>query len=221
MAARARRSAVDAEGGFPHDTLAEDQDLTLALQRAGWKIEFDPEARAYTEAPETLKSFLKQRFRWSFGTLQCAWKHRGGLFDRSHPILGFIALPQIWLFQVALALIAPLVDLAIVYTLIMTLMDRIAHPAEWNSQNLNRMMFYWAAFVLFDMSAAAIGMALDRRAPWRSLVWLPVQRFGYRQLMYHVVIKAAATAIRGPRVGWGKLERTANVSVTQGVDSPR
>jgi cellulose synthase/poly-beta-1,6-N-acetylglucosamine synthase-like glycosyltransferase len=208
-----RRSAVDAEGGFPHDTLAEDQDLTLALQRAGWKVEFDPEARAYTEAPEKLKAFLKQRFRWSFGTLQCAWKHRAGLFDRRHPVLGFVALPQIWLFQIVLALIAPLVDLAIVYTLLATLVDRLAHPAEWNSQNLHRMAFYWAAFVLFDMSAAAIGMAMEKPAPWRSLAWLPVQRFGYRQLMYHIVIKATATAIRGPRVGWGKLERTANVTV--------
>jgi cellulose synthase/poly-beta-1,6-N-acetylglucosamine synthase-like glycosyltransferase len=208
-----RRTAIEAEGGFPHDTLAEDQDLTLALQRAGWKIEFDPDARAYTEAPEKLKAFLKQRFRWSFGTLQCAWKHRRGLFSRTNPALGFIALPQIWLFQIVLALVAPLVDLAVVYAIVMAVFDRLAHPAEWNSDNLVQMLFYWGAFVLFDISAAAIGFAMESNPPWRSLVWLPVQRFGYRQIMYNVVIRATATAIRGPRVGWGKLERTANVSL--------
>ena len=49
-----RRSALEALGGYPADTLAEDQDLTLAVQRAGWRVEFDPDARAYTEAPETV-----------------------------------------------------------------------------------------------------------------------------------------------------------------------
>ena len=56
-------------------------------------------------------------------------------------------------------------------------------------------------------------MALERRAPWRDLFWLPVQRFGYRQLMYYVVVKAVYTAVRGPRVGWGKLERRATAAV--------
>ena len=40
-----------------------------------------------------------------------------------------------------------------------------------------------------------------------QLAKLPAQRFGYRQLMYWVVVKSIVTAINGPRVGWGKLER--------------
>ena len=56
-------------------------------------------------------------------------------------------------------------------------------------------------------------MALERRAPWGDLVWLPVQRFGYRQLMYYVVVKSIVTAVRGARVGWGKLERRATVAM--------
>ena len=59
-----RRAALESLGGYPHDTLAEDQDLTIACQRAGWRVEFDPEARAYTEAPDTVSGLLKQRFRW-------------------------------------------------------------------------------------------------------------------------------------------------------------
>ncbi|MBA3812379.1 MAG: glycosyltransferase, partial [Caulobacteraceae bacterium] len=64
-----RREALADVGGYPADTLAEDQDLTLALQRAGWRVEFDSAARAYTEAPDTVAGLLNQRFRWSFGTL--------------------------------------------------------------------------------------------------------------------------------------------------------
>jgi peptidoglycan-N-acetylglucosamine deacetylase len=208
-----RRSALTALGGYPYDTLAEDQDLTIACQRAGWRVEFDSEARAYTEAPDTVAGLLKQRFRWSFGTLQCLWKHRAALFNRKHPVLGFVALPQIWLFQIFLTSVSPLVDLAIVWSLAWAIYQRQNHPVEWSPDDLMRSAFYWAAFIFLDLSAGALGMTLERRAPWKDLVWLPVQRFGYRQLMYYVVVKSIATAIRGGQVGWGKLERRATVAM--------
>ena len=208
-----RRSALEQLGGYPSDTLAEDQDLTMAIQKAGWRVEFDPDARAYTEAPETVAGLLKQRFRWSFGTLQCLWKHRDALFSRKRPVLGFVALPQIWLFQIILATAAPLVDLAVVWSLISATLDHFFHPVEWSSDQLIQSLLYWAVFIFVDLSAAALGMALEKRAPWADLPWIPVQRFGYRQLMYYVVIKAVVTAVRGPRVGWGKLERRATAAV--------
>lgn len=208
-----RKRVLDDLGGYPSDTLAEDQDLTIACQRAGWKVAFDPEARAYTEAPDTVGGLLKQRFRWSFGTLQCVWKHRGALFSRKTPVLGFIALPQIWLFQILLAVAAPLVDLAVVWSLVSGLYGAIAHPVEWRPDDMVLGLAYWAVFIAVDLSAGALGMALERRAPWRDLPFLPVQRFGYRQLMYYVVVKSVVTAIQGGRVGWGKLERRATVTV--------
>jgi cellulose synthase/poly-beta-1,6-N-acetylglucosamine synthase-like glycosyltransferase/spore germination protein YaaH/peptidoglycan/xylan/chitin deacetylase (PgdA/CDA1 family) len=208
-----RRAALEELGGYPSDTLAEDQDLTLAVQRAGWLVEFDPEARAYTEAPETVAGLLKQRFRWSFGTLQCLWKHRAGLFNVKRPVLGFVALPQIWLFQIFLTALAPLVDLAIVWSLITTIYGWAFHPLEWSPDDVVRPLFYWAAFIFLDLSAGALGMALERRAPWGDLVWMPAQRFGYRQLMYYVVVKSIRAALDGARVGWGKLERRATASV--------
>lgn len=208
-----RRSALTALGGYPSDTLAEDQDLTLAIQRAGWQVRFDPEARAYTEAPDTVGGLLKQRFRWSFGTLQCIWKHRSALFSLKRPVLGFVALPQIWLFQILLTAIAPLVDLAVIWALISAGYAFAFHPVEWSPDDLVRSLAYWAAFVMLDLSAGAIGMALERRAPWGDLIWMPAQRFGYRQLMYYVVIKSIDAAMQGARVGWGKLERRATATV--------
>ncbi|HEY2707383.1 MAG TPA: glycosyltransferase [Caulobacteraceae bacterium] len=208
-----RKSALADLGGYPHDTLAEDQDLTMACQRAGWRVEFDSEARAYTEAPDSVAGLLKQRFRWSFGTLQCLWKHRAALFNPKQPVLGFVALPQIWLFQIFLTAASPLVDLAIIWSLVWTLYARAYHPVEWSPDDFLRSVFYWAAFIFLDLSAGALGMALERRAPWKDLVWLPVQRFGYRQLMYYVVVKSIVTAIRGGHVTWGKLERRATANM--------
>jgi cellulose synthase/poly-beta-1,6-N-acetylglucosamine synthase-like glycosyltransferase/peptidoglycan/xylan/chitin deacetylase (PgdA/CDA1 family)/spore germination protein YaaH len=205
-----RKAALDALGGYPDDTLAEDQDLTIAMQIAGWRVEFDPEARAYTEAPETVGGLLKQRFRWSFGTLQCIYKHRSALFNLKRPVLGFIALPQIWLFQIVLTAVAPLIDLAVVWSLISGIYGFTNHATEWSPDDLTRPLFYWAAFIFLDLSAGALGMALERRAPWGDLVWMPIQRFGYRQLMYYVVVKSIDAALHGARVGWGKLERRAS-----------
>jgi peptidoglycan-N-acetylglucosamine deacetylase len=207
-----RRAALETLSGYPDDTLAEDQDLTIAMQRAGWRVEFDPEARAYTEAPETVGGLLKQRFRWSFGTLQCVFKHRAALFSVKHPILGFVALPQIWLFQIVLTAVAPLIDLAVIWSLISAIYGFTNHATEWSPDDLTRPLFYWAAFIFLDLSAGALGMTLERRAPWGDLVWLPVQRFGYRQLMYYVVVKSIYAALHGARVGWGKLERRATAA---------
>ena len=208
-----RKSVLDALGGYPSDTLAEDQDLTIACQRAGWKVAFDPEARAYTEAPDTVGGLLKQRFRWSFGTLQCVWKHRKAMFSTKTPVLGFVALPQIWLFQIILAVAAPLVDFAVIWSLISGLYGAVAHPVEWRPDDMLLGLTYWAIFIAVDLSAGALGMALEKRAPWADLPFLPVQRFGYRQLMYYVVVKSVVMAIRGGRVGWGKLERRGSASV--------
>ena len=71
-----RRAAITQTGGYPEQTLAEDQDLTIQIQRDGWRVIYDPAALAWTEAPETFLLLARQRFRWAFGTLQCLWKHR-------------------------------------------------------------------------------------------------------------------------------------------------
>src|SRR6185312_2777289 len=71
-----RRDALLSIGGFHADTLAEDADATIRLERAGWKVLCEPYAIARTEAPEKLRAFLKQRTRWMFGTLQAAYKNR-------------------------------------------------------------------------------------------------------------------------------------------------
>jgi hypothetical protein len=73
------------------------------------------------------------------------------------------------------------------------------------------MGIYYLVFVAVDLAAAAIGFAMEKGEDWRLLWWLVLQRFGYRQIMYYVVVRSLWTAARGPFVGWGKLERTGTV----------
>ena len=57
-----------------------------------------------------------------------------------------------------------------------------------------------------DWVTACFAFLLERRERWSLLWWLFLQRFCYRQVMYYVMIKSVAMALRGPVVGWGKLE---------------
>ncbi len=199
-------------GGYPADTLAEDQDLTIAIQRAGWKIHYDQFAIALTEAPETFKGLAKQRFRWAFGTLQCLWKHRRVILSGKPRGLARVGLPQAILFQVLLASVSPIIDLALIVSIVETWLRVLAHGWAQTQTDLSRMATYWLVFTAVDMLAAIIAFALDRREKW-SLLWLLLpQRIGYRQIMYYVVLKALVQAVRGPLVGWGKLERSGRVT---------
>ncbi|HWD49817.1 MAG TPA: glycosyltransferase [Rhizomicrobium sp.] len=208
-----RRSVLVELGGFGSDTLAEDQDLTIALQRAGHRVMFDSSATAWTEAPATVRGLAKQRFRWAYGTLQCLWKYRSMTFNPRYEALGMLALPQVWMFQIILTAFAPLADLLLLWQLIWQWLAYLEHGAEFQNNDLIIVGIYYVAFIVVDLVAALIGFAMERRESWSLLWWLPLQRFGYRQIMYYVVIRSLFTAVRGPSVGWGKLERKGTVTM--------
>jgi cellulose synthase/poly-beta-1,6-N-acetylglucosamine synthase-like glycosyltransferase/peptidoglycan/xylan/chitin deacetylase (PgdA/CDA1 family)/spore germination protein YaaH len=210
-----RRTALDAVGGYPVDTLAEDQDLTIAIQRKDWLVHYDIDAVAWTEAPETLRSLAKQRFRWAFGTLQCLWKHRSVLRTGKPAGLALVGLPQAWLFQIVFALISPVIDLALVTSAISTTIRVHQHGWAQTHSDLIRMGVYWLAFTSIDVLCGWIAYRLEPREKRFPMFLLLAQRFVYRQLMYSVVIRAVSAAMSGPWVGWGKLERSGKVAAVQ------
>ncbi|MFM6931439.1 MAG: glycosyltransferase [Novosphingobium sp.] len=208
-----RRQALEEVGDYPTDTLAEDQDLTIAIQRKGWRIGYDVEAIAWTEAPETFRALAKQRFRWAFGTLQCLWKHRSVLRERTPQGLAFIGIPQAWLFQVGFALISPLIDLALIVSIVATWARVQQHGWGQTQSDVLRMAAYWIIFTCIDVLCGWVAYRLEPRKERYPALLLVAQRFIYRQLMYSVVIRAVTNAMRGPLVGWGKLERSGSVQV--------
>jgi cellulose synthase/poly-beta-1,6-N-acetylglucosamine synthase-like glycosyltransferase/peptidoglycan/xylan/chitin deacetylase (PgdA/CDA1 family) len=206
-----RRDVLRELDGFPADTLAEDQDLTIAIQTQGYRVYFDPAAIAWTEAPATVKGLAKQRFRWAYGTLQCLWKYRRITFNAAYGELGLVALPQVWLFQILLTTLAPVADLLLVWQLAAEYINYSQHVGTYTGDNLRIVGIYYAIFIVVDLLAAMVGFVMETGEDWRLLWWLPLQRFGYRQIMYYVVVRSLWTALRGPFVGWGKLERHGTV----------
>ena len=207
-----RRAALDSVGGYPHDTLAEDQDLTIAIQRKGWLVRYDVDAVAWTEAPESFGALAKQRFRWAFGTLQCLWKHRRILIERRPAGLALVGIPQAWLFQIGFALISPLIDLALAISIVSTFVRVQQHGWAQTQSDVLRMGVYWVAFTAIDATCGWIAYRLEQREKRFPLFLLLAQRFVYRQIMYSVVVRAVVAAVRGPWVGWGKLERSGRVA---------
>ena len=202
-----RKSYVQAVGGFSDDTLAEDQDLTWALGEEGAHVAYADDAIAYTEAPDTISTLIRQRFRWSFGTLQCVRKHFHILFRPRYGALGTIALPNVILFQLFYTAISPLADLLFAWSLVSVLLAWYQHGGTYALVNLQQVLILYAIFLLVDWLAAVIAFLMEPGEE-KALTWLIlIQRFVYRQTMYWVVLKSMAAAMRGHVVGWGKLER--------------
>jgi len=214
-----RRTALDDVGGYPVDTLAEDQDLTIAIQRAGWRVACDIEAVAWTEAPETARDLFKQRFRWAFGTLQSLWKHRGILTERSPRGLARYGMPQAWLFQVGFALVSPIIDLMLIASISGTLFRLVNHGLSDAGGNLATTGAFWLAFTMVDLACGWLAYRLEPQRMRFPAIRLLMQRFGYRQLLYMVVLKAVFAAAAGPRIGWGKLGRSGRVTTTP-IETP-
>ena len=191
-----RRQALDEVGGVSDDTLAEDTDLTMAIIRAGWQVVYEERARAWTEAPARLRELWRQRYRWCYGTLQATWKHRAAFRERSR--LGRVGLPYLLLFQVALPLLAPVIDVLTIFGLLF--LD------PWV------MVASWLAFNFLQLGLAAYAFHLDGE-PLGTLWALPLQQFVYRQLMYAVVAQSVLAALGGTRLGWHKLERSGTVAL--------
>ena len=210
-----RKDAVILAGLYSSQTLAEDTDLTFKIRKLGYRISTDNDALAYTEAPDTLRDLAKQRFRWAFGTLQCLWKHRAALFNPRYGTFGTVAMPSLWVYQIGFQAIAPVVDLTIVWSLI------YSHFIAPNTshQNASMLIGYWLLFSAVEVLGAYVAFQLDREDK-KLLVWLLLQRFVYRQLMYYVIVKSLVFAVRGSLVGWGKLERKGTVQPPAGAARP-
>ena len=198
------KQALEDAGGFTTDTLAEDCDLTIRILKAGYRIENENAAVAMTEAPETLSQFLKQRTRWSFGVMQTFWKHRETLFNNRYGTLGWVAMPNMLLFQFIIPFFSPLADVFMLIGLV--------------SGNASRIGRYYLIFMLIDAAIAIMAFWFEKE-DLKKLVWLIPQRLCYRWIMYVVLFRSFKKAIKGELQHWGVLKRTGNVQMKENAVS--
>jgi cellulose synthase/poly-beta-1,6-N-acetylglucosamine synthase-like glycosyltransferase len=210
-----RTAPVKAAGGYPLNTVAEDADLTMNLLEQGLRVDYEDRSLAFTEAPIDARGLMRQRFRWSFGTLQAVWKHRAA-FVRNKA-MGLFALPNILIFQMFLPLVSPFIDLLFAWGILNFFLDRHYHPESASSASFEKLVTYFLGFLVIDFITSSVAFSLERRHPankgdgWLLFhIWL--QRFAYRQLFSVVLFKTLKRAIDGKPFNWDKLKRTAKMS---------
>jgi len=210
-----RTAPVKAAGGYPVNTVAEDADLTMNLLEQGLKVDYEDRALAFTEAPIDAKGLMRQRFRWSFGTLQAIWKHRAAFIRNK--AMGLFALPNILVFQMFLPLVSPFIDIMFVAGIANYLLSRHYHPETASASSFEKLVVYFLGFLVIDFITSSVAFSLERRHPanrgdgWLLFhIWL--QRFAYRQLFSVVLFKTLKRAIDGKPFNWDKLQRTAKMS---------
>jgi cellulose synthase/poly-beta-1,6-N-acetylglucosamine synthase-like glycosyltransferase/peptidoglycan/xylan/chitin deacetylase (PgdA/CDA1 family) len=198
-----RREAVLQVGGMSEDTLAEDTDITIAMHRQGWRVVYQEHARAWTEAPGSLKQLWSQRYRWSYGTMQALWKHRKSLTDKGPSgRFGRVGMPLVVVFQIITPVFAPLIDVFTAYSMVFV--------------DFTAALLAWLAVLGVQLFCAAYAFRLDREK-YRYLLMMPLQQLAYRQMMYLVLIHSCITALTGGRLRWQKLKRTGEVGTPAGA----
>ena len=194
-----RREALERVGGMSDDTLAEDTDITMALHRDGWRVVYAENARAWTEAPESVQQLWSQRYRWSYGTMQAIWKHRRAVVERGSfgPLRPGRAAagrrcswcwPRCW----------PRSSTSSCCT-------------GWSSARPQKTVVAWLAVLAVQAVCAAYAFRAGRERH-DHLISLPLQQILYRQLMYVVLLQSWITALTGGRLRWQKLRRTGVVA---------
>jgi hypothetical protein len=187
----------------------------MSLLEQGWKVDYEDRALAYTEAPINARGLMRQRFRWSFGTLQAIWKHRAAFIRNK--AMGLFALPNILIFQMCLPLVSPFIDVMFLAGIVNYFVDRHYHPEAASAASLEKLLAYFGGFLLIDFVTSSLAFSLERRHPankgdgWLLFhIWL--QRFAYRQVFSVVLFKTLKRAIDGKPFSWDKLARTAKMS---------
>ncbi len=193
-----RKKHVLEVGLFSTDTLAEDCDLTMKLLANGYKVKTCNQAMAYTEAPDRISSFVKQRRRWSYGIIQSFWKHRKLLFNFGKPNMGWVVLPNILIFQMILPLFNPLVDIILILSLLFG--------------KTMIVLFLYLIYMIVDMLLATFAFAFEGESiNYKVLAMMIPQRIIYRQLFFYILFISYIKIIKGELQHWGIIKRTGMV----------
>lgn len=201
-----RVEALHKAGLFSGSTMTEDSDMTISVLRAGYRIVYEENACAYTEAPETVRALLAQRLRWSLGMLQSPWKHKHAILERRS--VGLFSIPDMVIFGYLFPLLAPIADLfvlVLIYSFFAGSWQGEVGPAV--SVMPTKLIAAYLVLPFIDLIIAAVALRVDKDESMRLLWLFPFQKLFYRQLLYFSVIRALLRALTGSLSEWNKGKR--------------
>jgi len=198
-----RREALTDVGGYETDTFAEDADLTMKLVAAGWKIVYEDQAIAWTQAPDHWLDLIQQRYRWTRGILQTLRKRRR-LFLKPFPDF------PLWLSALEMAFEAVIWPMMNVFAhLFFAIVALLFGMGEL-------VLYWWVLLTLLDLGAALVTVSMEEEELW--LVPLAViYRFFFILFLDVTKSFAAIEELFRFGMGWEKLGRTPIGTAEEGV----
>ncbi len=192
-----RKSAMKKVGYYSHDTYAEDCDITLSLIAEGYKIDFEPDAIAHTEAPENLLDLLKQRYRWTRGILQAIRKNKRFLWHvRGNASISFV----MW-YMLFESIFWPFIqiwgDIFMIYLALTTGTSQL-------------LLFWWILFTVLDIAGAMYCLLLTKEK-LSLAAYSTIYRLAFITVINIAKIFATIEEWFNIEMSWGKLERRGRI----------
>lgn len=193
-----KTTVIHEVGYFPSDTFAEDFDITMKILKAGYHVEYESRAIAFTQAPESIEDFLKQRRRWYRGIPQVLSKYQGMYLNPKYGTAGMFGVPLMWL-----GVSSYLMNMFLLFIL---LADTFSYIVSSSSYDLNLltwgMLVYWA----LTIGISAYAVLLDPMPKIREIIASPLYLF-YNVFIDGVGLMALIEELLSVAMRWEKPKR--------------
>ncbi|TSA18795.1 MAG: glycosyltransferase [Nitrosopumilales archaeon] len=187
-----RKSTLEEVGTYHNDTLVEDFDATIKVLKSGFVISGSTTATAYTEAPQSLHDFYKQRKRWYRGNLQVLQRHMETLFNPRYSFLYRIAFP----FMIISMVVLPFAGLVVIVTSILEIIN-----GDWLF-----LLQMFGLFIILQTLMSALAVRIDKEDP-RLILFSPFLVLGYKQIVDILLIKGTLEVLFKTKTKWTSAKR--------------
>lgn len=178
-------------GFFPSDTFAEDFDITMKILQAGYHVEYESRAIAFTQAPKSIEDLMKQRRRWTRGIIQVLAKNQKMYMNPKYGAAGLFGVPYMWL-----ELGSSLISIVLLFTLVIT---AVFSP----DMNLTSgVLLYWVLTIVVSTYAILI----DPKPGIKEIIMSPLYIF-YNVFLETIGIMAFIEETLNLTMRWEKPKR--------------
>jgi len=193
-----RKTALADVKGYDGDTFAEDFDLTVKLLGDGWHVVYEPRALVFTEAPERTLDLLRQRYRWTRGSLQVLAKRKDGFFSPRQRPLRCAALWYLGFEALGLPLLHVGAQVLFVCGGLWLGLPEL-------------LLYWWLQLLLLDCATAIYCLCAEDESPRLALL-APFFRVFYLVVLDVARLFAACEEFAGVKMQWDKLARLGHLA---------
>ena len=187
-----RKSVLMESGSYDKETIVEDFDTTVKILKSGMIVRGTTKSVAYTEAPESLADFYKQRKRWYRGNLQVVTKHRDALTNPRFGFLQRLAFPYMLIAMIVL----PVTGFVVLGSSILAMIEG----------DYVFVLVSYGFFIVLQYLITALAVRIDGDDP-KLILYSIFFNFGYKQLLDYILLRQAIAQLFKRKASWTSAKR--------------